>query len=80
MNIRPKAMTSLYPTDILFQTPCWARVKARLGLSPKAFDIPAVGPGKDVLVLLKSFGNHKLALVPQGPEYAPSEEQYGPFL
>ena len=80
MNIRPKAMTALYPTDILFQTPYWARVKARLGLSPHAFDIPAAGPGKDVLVLLKPFGNHKVAVVPQGPEHAPPEEQYGPFL
>jgi lipid II:glycine glycyltransferase (peptidoglycan interpeptide bridge formation enzyme) len=80
MDIRPKAMTALYPTDILFQTPYWARVKTRLGLAPRAFDIPAAGPDKDVLVLLKPFGDYYVAIVPQGPEHAPKEDLYGPFL
>lgn len=34
MGVRPKAMTALYPADILFQAPCWAWGKARLGLAP----------------------------------------------
>ena len=45
MNIKPKAMTALYPTDILFQTPYWARVKARMGLSPQVF-ADALGQGR----------------------------------
>ena len=80
MDITAKAMTALFPTDILFQTAYWARVKSRLGLEPRAFDIPAVGPGKDVLVLLKTFGKCRVAIVPQGPEHAPPEEEYGVFL
>ncbi len=80
VDIRSKAMAALFPTDILFQTSYWAQVKARLGLQPRAFDIPTAGPGKDVLVLLKPFGKHNIAIVPQGPEHAPSEEEYGTFL
>ena len=33
-----------------------------------------------MLVLLKPFGDHKVAIVPQGPEHAPQEDEYGPFL
>lgn len=80
VDIRSKAMAALFPTDILFQTSYWAQVKARLGLQPRAFDIPTAGPDKDVLVLLKPFGGRSVAIVPQGPEHAPSEEEYGTFL
>lgn len=80
MDITAKAMTELLPTDILFQTSFWAQVKARVGLKPRAFDLRTAGPEKDVLVLLKPFGTHSIALVPQGPEFAPPEEEYGAFL
>lgn len=80
MDILPKATAALFPTDILFQTPYWGRVKARLGLSPLAFDLPSTGPDKDVLVLLQPLGRGSMAIVPQGPEHAPAEEEYGSFL
>jgi Uncharacterized protein involved in methicillin resistance len=80
MDIAAKAMSALLPTDILFQTTFWAQVKARLGLEPRAFDIPAAGPEKDVLVLLKPFGKYSIAIVPQGPEHSPPEDEYGAFL
>ena len=80
IDVTSKAMTALLPTDILFQTSFWAQVKARLGLQPRAFDIQAAGPEKDVLVLLKPLGKYNVALVPQGPEFAPPEEEYGAFI
>jgi lipid II:glycine glycyltransferase (peptidoglycan interpeptide bridge formation enzyme) len=80
IDVTSKAMNALLPTDILFQTSFWAQVKARLGLHPRAFDIQAAGPDKDVLVLLKPFGKHTIAIVPQGPEFAPPEEDYGTFI
>ncbi|TVM18260.1 peptidoglycan bridge formation protein FemAB [Oceanidesulfovibrio indonesiensis] len=80
VDISAKKTTSLNPTDILFQTPYWAKVKSRLGLEPHAFDIFSTGSWGDVLVLLKNCGNHTIALVPQGPECAPREDERGLFL
>jgi len=80
MDITAKKMTELLPTDILFQTSFWARVKARLGLEPRAYDIRTAGPEKDVLVILKPLGKYSIAIVPQGPEHSPPEDEYGTFL
>lgn len=76
-----KRTDALLPTDILFQTGYWAQVKARLGYTPKAFDLAATDRHGDVLVLLQPMGRGRaMAYVPQGPEHAPAEEDYGPFL
>lgn len=80
LDIASKSTTALLPTDILFQTAYWAQVKARLGLRALAFDLLSAGPWGDVLVLLRRWGGRTIALVPQGPEYAPPEDQRGPFL
>lgn len=80
VNLASKTTSALLPTDILFQTPYWARVKSRLGLEPRAFDISLAGPKGDVLVLLRPFGEKKMAIVPQGPEHAPDQETYGVFI
>lgn len=80
IDITAKKMTELLPTDILFQTSFWAQVKARLGLEPRAYDIRTAGPEKDVLVILKPLGKYSIAIVPQGPEHSPPEDQYGTFL
>jgi lipid II:glycine glycyltransferase (peptidoglycan interpeptide bridge formation enzyme) len=79
LEISAKTPQALLPTDILFQTPYWAHVKSRLGFKPLAFDLAAQRCG-DVLVLLQPFGQKRIAVVPQGPEFAPDEENYGPFL
>ncbi len=83
IKLKPKEPQELLPTDILFQTLYWARVKSRLGCRVLAFDIqpePASSPG-DVLVLLQKYGpGLKSAFVPQGPEVSPGKEEYGPFL
>lgn len=81
LTLSMKHPTTLLPTDILFQTPYWAHVKSTLGSRPLAFDIVSTGQWGDVLVLLQPFGRDKtLAYIPQGPEYAPPEENRGPFL
>lgn len=81
LQLSPKKVDSLLPTDILFQTDYWGRVKSSLGFTPLAFDIHAARSRGDVLVLLQPFGRGKLAAyIPQGPEYAPSPDSYGPFL
>jgi lipid II:glycine glycyltransferase (peptidoglycan interpeptide bridge formation enzyme) len=80
-SLNPKNSWALLPTDILFQTVFWGKVKSRLGWNTFAFDINASGPRGDVLVLTKSFGQAlSAAYVPQGPEYCPPHEDYGPFL
>jgi lipid II:glycine glycyltransferase (peptidoglycan interpeptide bridge formation enzyme) len=79
LEISQKTPQALLPTDIIFQTPYWAQVKSRLGFKPLAFDLAAQKCG-DALVLLQPFGQKKIAVVPQGPEFAPDEENYGPFL
>ncbi len=81
ITLTPKKMRALLPTDILFQTSYWGRVKAGLGFEPMAFDIMSPKPRGDVLVLLQPHGPDSLgAYVPQGPEFAPDHENYGPFL
>ena len=80
LDLASKKTDRLLPTDILYQTPYWAQVKSRQGLESLAFDIVSAGPWGDVLVLLKPCGKRKIAIVPQGPEHAPREEDYGIFL
>ena len=80
VEVIAKATTSLNPTDILFQTPYWAQVKSQMGMAPRAFDILSSATWGDVLVLIKNHCGHKLALVPQGPEHAPSGDLYGQYL
>ncbi|MGJ3521542.1 lipid II:glycine glycyltransferase FemX [Nitratidesulfovibrio sp. D1] len=80
-ELSSKRTDALLPTDILFQTGYWAQVKARLGYTPKAFDLAATERHGDVLVLLQPMGRGRaMACVPQGPEHAPAAEDYGPFL
>ncbi len=83
ITLSPKRTKRLLPTDILFQTLYWARVKSRLGHCSLAFDIYCHSSDYkgDVLVLLQAFGKDLLsAYIPQGPEYAPQMENYGVFL
>jgi lipid II:glycine glycyltransferase (peptidoglycan interpeptide bridge formation enzyme) len=81
LDLATKDPQALLPTDILFQTGYWARVKADLGSKPYAYDIGAAEQRGDVLVLIQSSGQgHLHASVPQGPEYAPDPEEYGVFL
>lgn len=81
ITLKPKDAYALLPTDILFQTVFWSRVKSRLGWQPRAFDLSSSGPAGDILVLTRSYGEGMTAAyVPQGPEHGPHPEQYGPFL
>ncbi len=79
--LKPKDPQALYPTDILFQTIYWGAVKKHLGWKTYAFDVDGSKPEKDLLVLAKSIGRNTVGLyVPQGPEFAPEPEEYGPYL
>ena len=82
LQIQPKNIGGLQPTDILFQTAYWAQVKARLGWAPHAFDlVPRAGYQGDLLILVKSIdADTAIAYAPQGPEFAPVPEDYGPYL
>jgi lipid II:glycine glycyltransferase (peptidoglycan interpeptide bridge formation enzyme) len=81
LNLRPKDVYGLLPTDILFQTVYWGQVKSRLGWKAFAFDFSTQVASGDVLVLTKDFGNEfSAAYVPQGPECGPEPENYGSFL
>ena len=84
MQIHPKNVGGLLPTDILFQTAYWAQVKARLGWAPHAFDlVPRAGYQGDLLILVKSIdADMAIAYAPQGPEFSPMPEDsgYGPYL
>ncbi len=79
--VKPKKVTQLLPTDIIFQTQYWAQVKARLGWQPRAYDIEDRISKRDMLVLVKSLNDGICAAyVPQGPEFGPSRESYGTYL
>jgi len=81
LDLKPKQTSELLPTDILFQTLYWSRVKSRLGWRPLAFDLNTAGPEGDVLVLERAVApGLTAAYVPQGPEHGPDPERYGPFL
>jgi len=82
IDVEMKNVHSLIPTDILFQTKYWGRVKSILGWQPMAFDFESSG-GQcgDLLVLVRPLSrNLATAFVPQGPESEPDPEQYGLFL
>ncbi|OPY60263.1 MAG: Lipid II:glycine glycyltransferase [Syntrophorhabdaceae bacterium PtaU1.Bin034] len=81
MKLRPKEPSALLPTDILFQTVFWSRVKSELGWNAHAFDLASQGCAGDLLVLTRSLCDGvTAAYVPQGPEYTPHPEHYGVFL
>lgn len=81
INVEPKDAWSLYPTDILFQTPFWSEVKLQLGWKTLAFDFKAPGADGDILILTRHLGKGiNAAYVQQGPENGPHPEEYGPFL
>lgn len=82
IDVKPKNIHKLFPTDILFQTSYWGHVKHRLGYKPAAFDFSSsIGQKGDLLVLVKPLDqNHAAAYVPQGPESGPDPEKYGLFL
>lgn len=81
LSVTPKKVTHLLPTDIIFQTEYWAEVKARLGWQPCAYDIEDRESEKDMLVLVKPLNDGMCAAyIPQGPEFGPCRENYGPYL
>lgn len=83
IDIQPKKIQALFPTDILFQTAYWSQIKSYLGWKPIAFDFQSsTGQQGDILILTKLLNNHgmSLAYVPQGPEAGPDFEKYGLFL
>ncbi len=81
LTLTPKRPRELYPTDILFQSRYWGEVKSRLGWRTYAFELDGAPAARDMLVIVKPFGpNGVAAYVPQGPEFAPPQEEYGPFL
>ncbi len=81
IRLQRKDTSALLPTDILFQSAFWSNVKSRLGWTAHAFDLAASGCVGDVLVLTRPYADGAMAAyVPQGPEYGPHPEQYGPFL
>ena len=82
IDLKLKKIHALLPTDILFQTSYWGRVKSSLGWSPMAFDLQSSsGQYGDILILIRPLGrNLTAAYVPQGPETQPDPEHYGLFL
>jgi len=82
VDIKPKKIHALFPTDIFFQTTYWGRVKSHLGWKPVAFDFnSSTGLQGDVMVLIKTLKHDfAAAYVPQGPELVPDPEKYGLFL
>lgn len=81
VGLKSKKLRELNPTDIVFQTEYWGKVKDRLGWKAYAFDIGSSLSGGDLLVLIKSScGDSPVAYVPQGPELAPEEGSQGIFL
>ena len=82
IDVQPKKMDLLLPTDILFQTTYWGQVKSGLGWEPFAFDfLSEEGQYGDVLILKRPLGKGvAAAYIPQGPETGPDPDKYGIFL
>ncbi len=82
ITIQPKKVDTLLPTDILFQSVYWSKVKSHLGWHPVAFDYQSsAGQKGDVLILIRTLGTGlAVAYVPQGPEAGPETEKQGLFL
>ncbi len=82
IDLQPKKVSALLPTDIPFQTAYWSEVKSRLGWQPAAFDYrSSTGQAGDVLLLTRTLDSGPgVAYVPQGPEAGPEPEQQGLFL
>lgn len=82
IEIQPKTVDELVPTDILFQTSYWGQVKSRLGWESAAFDFSSsTGQKGDFLLLSRPIGQGlRVAYVPQGPESGPDPDTYGLFL
>lgn len=81
LHLSPKVINELLPTNILFQTGFWGKVKKRVGYEPIAFDINNPKYDADVLILNQTTADNKvIAYIPQGPEFQPSTENYGIYL
>jgi lipid II:glycine glycyltransferase (peptidoglycan interpeptide bridge formation enzyme) len=81
MVLKPKRPQELCPTDILFQSRYWSKVKTLLGWKSYAFDIGPSAGNKDMLLMVKPISpDVMIAYVPQGPEVAPDKEHYGHYL
>ncbi|HYX08402.1 MAG TPA: peptidoglycan bridge formation glycyltransferase FemA/FemB family protein [Bacteroidales bacterium] len=91
VQVNPKTPEHISSGPVLQQTSWWAKVKARQGNSPRAFDIKIQKDIKkntgfriqedDLLIILRRLGGHALmAYVPYGPGIDPGEEDQGRFL
>ncbi|GAB6059720.1 lipid II:glycine glycyltransferase FemX [Desulfonatronum parangueonense] len=81
IQLSSKSTCELYPTNILYQSRYWAQVKKTSGLQTLAYEIVSSKNWGDVLVLIqRNKDNDLYACIPQGPEFAPRVDEYGPFL
>lgn len=92
-RVERKDVEEIKPTNVLPQTPFWARIKNRQGFVPSGFRLtvskdmltPLAGNGlhlqDDLLVLIKYVDHtHCFAYVPYGPKLEPNYENQGVFL
>ncbi len=88
-----KEIEELRPTNILPQTPFWARVKNEQGFIPSGFQLNVsndlIDPSKqhnqftydDLLILIRPVNDSQcFAYVPYGPKLEPEFENHGVFL
>ncbi len=92
-NLEKKPIEEFKTTNILPQTPFWARVKRKQGFIPKGFELTiskdllfcnassAEKINEDLLVLIKYVDNTNcFAYIPYGPKLEPTFENQGLFL
>ncbi len=92
-TLEKKAIAEFKSTNVLPQTPFWARVKRNQGFIPKGFELTIskdllFGRGssldkinEDLLVLIKYVDNSNcFAYIPYGPKLVPTLENQGLFL
>jgi lipid II:glycine glycyltransferase (peptidoglycan interpeptide bridge formation enzyme) len=93
IEINKKATDNINRTSIIQQSAYWAKVKRKLGVESKAFDIKVntsdiisktegdTSVVDDILILFPDLdSNNKIGYVPYGPTIKPSEEKQGLFL
>lgn len=92
-NLEEKALEEFKTTNIISQTPFWARVKKNQGFIPKGFELTiskdlllstadsSEKMSEDLLVLIKYVDDqYCFAYVPYGPKLKPTFENQGLFL
>jgi lipid II:glycine glycyltransferase (peptidoglycan interpeptide bridge formation enzyme) len=81
LPVEPIRLEDLEPRNNLFQSPIWARTKARVGEAPRAYRFRYEGDWYPLMVVLRPLGGDcRAGYVPWGPDLRIPESEQAPVL